>query len=138
MAVGIILNIKEFSVGNLVKCRKSSDAGIYKIIKVDYENLQVMLDGARRGEWHTIMNIRPIRLTEEWLKELGVYALNEDQAYFGDVFEDEFGFFYVTGCENIGGDDTGSRFLRIKKKIKYVHQLQNLHFHLTDKEIGDE
>ena len=64
---------------------------------------------------------KPIPLTEEWLLKFG-FKQNKEYKYW------EFGKFIIdqnfTLCD-----------IDIKVTIKYVHQLQNLFFALTEKEL---
>jgi len=82
----------------------------------------------------TICNAKPIPLTEEWLLKFGFKTTisNKDSGYkqFG-LRECKFDFMFTLECngnpefflENVGLD------------ILYVHQLQNLYFSLTGKEL---
>ena len=73
-------------------------------------------------------SIKPIQLTEEWLldfgfekDELGWFFKENDYCSFGLFFKDNEWLFYIS--------DT---------KIKYVHQLQNLYFALTNNELTNK
>lgn len=75
-----------------------------------------------------IGTVLPIPITEEWLLKFGFkeYSLTPD-CYFTDIFDSIYktneGFFY-SNYEPSG-----------KIKIDFVHQLQNLYFALTGKEL---
>ena len=81
-----------------------------------------------------IDSINPIPITEDWLLKFGFRATisNKDSGYkqFG-LRECKFDFMFTLECngnpefflENVGLD------------ILYVHQLQNLYFSLTEKEL---
>jgi len=91
--------------------------------------------------------IQPIPLTEEWLVNLGFVSDNHKhhETFFIDISTDErpeiktsidihvmnnYGVAYIT--DNEMDIDINTCFMR---KIKYVHQLQNLYFALTGKEL---
>ena len=71
-----------------------------------------------------IGNARPIPLTEEWLVKFGFEKLEgwDDMYYF------QIGNFQVYEYNVSGYDYDGFN-------IKHVHQLQNLYFALTNKEL---
>ena len=65
--------------------------------------------------------IKPIPLTEEWLNKLGYYLISERHfANIGHLVWELDGRFY---CDKNG------------IQLKYVHQLQNLYFALTQREL---
>ncbi len=73
------------------------------------------------------LSLSPIPLTEEWLLKLGgVWLVQEPNRYnfynnvFVTVIEDSF-LYWITEFETC-------------VEVKYVHQLQNLYFALTDEE----
>jgi hypothetical protein len=81
-------------------------------------------DGIRFDESLRI-NYQPIPITEEWLLKFGFIKSSDNNYYKGDKFTiynrfENFGL--------IGG-------LLSWKEFKYVHQLQNLYFALTGKEL---
>lgn len=72
-----------------------------------------------------ISDILPIQLTEEWLINFGFEKFRGDsQTYDRDDF----------WAGEIESDGT-MKFDYIEASIKYVHQLQNLYFALTGKEL---
>ena len=75
----------------------------------------------------TINSMNPIPLTEEWLLNLGFKKNN----YYG---YDEYlidGYSYINGKFHIAAcDDCGESV-----EINFVHELQNLYFALTKKEL---
>lgn len=70
-------------------------------------------------------NLEPIHLTEEWLLRLGFKKMNVN-TYIKDPI-----VMYITVDKNI----VPSPNLGLKTKIKYVHQLQNLYYAFTNKEL---
>lgn len=132
----MIIEIIELRIGNFVKCTVSNDAGVYSIVAMDGIHLKIMLDGARYKTWYSEGKINGIELTEEWLIKLGFkktemmfsnipfirfkidkFLITRETNYFSCILfndlEQEVGVTYVTS----------------------VHQLQNLYFALTGKEL---
>ena len=73
---------------------------------------------------------RPIPLTEKWLLNFG-FKLQFDEYYYFDGYYVSFSadlplWFGKEGC---------CQKETIKENIKYVHQLQNLYFGLTNEEL---
>ena len=76
-------------------------------------------------------NLRPIPLTEEWLVKFGFVkkehrdgnSLSKNQVHISSVYGDN------SFCLNAHVSDVTSTY------IKYVHQLENLYFALTDEEL---
>jgi hypothetical protein len=81
------------------------------------------------------LTVKPIPLTEEWLKDFGFIdkykSCNTDWSIYG-----------FTINQQSDEDDEGSKipqeqifYYQYQYDIKYVHQLQNLYFALTGKEL---
>ena len=66
--------------------------------------------------------VQPIPLTEEWLLKFGFDSDGDEFWEKGGV---QVGYHY--------GEENG--FIHIRQQIEYVHQLQNLYFALTRKEL---
>ena len=82
------------------------------------------------GFWHTEEFIyKPIPLTTEWLEKFGFERHSEigHSHYFKDAD-------YSIDIEH-PGDDIYMYLKTRKVKLKYVHQLQNLYFCLTNEEL---
>jgi hypothetical protein len=78
--------------------------------------------------------IKPIPLTEEWLLKFGfeyVESYNNYKIKTGDYWN-SLKFYEGEWCYNNDDSDAGCYFLTT---IKYVHQLQNLYFALTNEEL---
>lgn len=78
--------------------------------------------------------INPIPLTEDWLIKFGFTLHHKD--YFNEVIYlknvvDNNSFVWGVYPKKLGS----GVILKLSKKIKYVHQLQNLYFALTGKEL---
>jgi hypothetical protein len=116
-------DITEIKICNYVHCRVSNDAGIYKIIAIDGWSHKVMLDGARQGTWYTLDKIKPIPLTEKWLKEFGIEA-GEGVGKYTNVTAR----IIVSKNFERNGLQSDDRI-----EIKYVHQYQNIHTIIPEK-----
>ena len=73
--------------------------------------------------------IDPIPLTEEWLQKFGFEKSNEGYTIEGYTVSFDADYPLWFGQQGCCQYDT------IKEGIKYVHQLQNLYFALTSKEL---
>jgi len=81
---------------------------------------------------HKLVN--PIPLTEEWLLKLGFKKDNKLNYVFNLDFNE--GYEKITVELYKGGDnDFYFRGNILLDELKYVHQLQNLHFALTQREL---
>jgi len=120
------MNAKELRIGNYV------DRTDY-ICKVT----EIKEDGifteplSYKGERLVKQILQPIPLTKEWLLKLGFKQKNDIEfyEYIKDYFivENEY---TDKGVWDFVTDDNG-----MIVEIKYVHQLQNLYFALTEKEL---
>ncbi len=97
--------------------------------------------GIYKDEWVTIKNNRtesdkrpidckPIPLTEQWLKDFGFIISDDYDLIMKNPFyaegDSEYGYYLRWGY--------GGRYAS-ENPCKYVHQLQNLYFALTGKEL---
>lgn len=83
-----------------------------------------------------VSELNPVPLTEEWLVKFGleVVDLIKENKYLKDCvgfWPDNENFVYVI---DLYGNEMGD-WGYVTKEIKYVHQLQNLYFALTGKEL---
>ena len=95
----------------------------------------IYFTGSFEGKWQA----EPIKLTEEWLLKLGFYKWVDEKDIFSNDhlslylmdkdFDVEAGEWYV------GNDNRSNAGCYCLRKIKYVHQVQNLYFALTDREL---
>ena len=127
------MEAKELRIGNYVNFEFHKDCGGVKGVEVFISDLEIILHNSSKSKYYT-----PIPLTEEWLVKFGFKKDDEDDYCFkGFHVEDrnlnlslpidkmlrlKDGF----GCWSVGG------YLR---DVKHVHQLQNLYFALTNKEL---
>ena len=122
------MKASELRIGNYVNARKTSHSwnSICSITGLTHKGIYV-----KYGNGHIIpMYIEPILLTEEWLLEFGGISETGEMYFFYNVGilyyrrENEFslmGYNYKKG--------------QIYTTIKYVHELQNIYFALTGKEL---
>ena len=86
-------------------------------------------------EGELLINFKPISLTEEWLEKLGFNCKYKSVNNNWDI-----GSFHVSQTSDV--DDDNNRieqkeefFYDYYLELKYVHQLQNLYFALTNEEL---
>ena len=82
---------------------------------------------------NSVHYVDPIQLTEEWLIKFGFKRVQEDK--YGCHYENEDCWVYLSH----GGFDveviTDDERFNLLRTYKYVHQLQNLYFAITGKEL---
>lgn len=84
---------------------------------------------------HGQNGFHPIPITEEWLLKFGFEKISENSSgkMFGyvinDVFSSDLSFVFWKTTNQAG------KFFRHGLELKTVHQLQNLYFALTQKEL---
>jgi hypothetical protein len=121
-----MISPNELRIGNLLL----NNHVTYKVISIDEEG--IMADPV--SQKHTIdVNIRdlvtPIPLTEEWLLRFGFFGVNK--AYFVHNKSK----FLLEYTKDLNGD----WYIMVNEiprvYLEHVHQLQNLYFALTGKEL---
>lgn len=125
------MNANELRVGNLVSYHENISV-VHGITDPDYGN------GIHIHYEHTCIGcdeklIEPIPLTGKWLLKFGFkkYFDNNNESYFrinDDMFITADYYVYLMG-------DDAFECLKLKRKIKYIHQLQNLYFAITGEEL---
>lgn len=119
------MNVSELRIGNLFLDGKG------RLCRVDSINCNYFKAPAIKGAMTTLPNIA-IQITEDWLIKLGLTKSNE--------IPNSQRIFYNIGtfiCE-VGIGTVAIYYTKSKELIsfiKYVHQLQNLFFALTEKEL---
>lgn len=102
-----------------------------KLIKVlELKKDEITFTGKFTDEWQA----KPILLTEEWLLSFG-FKLNENE-----VYQIESTLYPLSITINVVFQwcawlNIDMKYYVISEDIKYVHQLQNLYFALTNKEL---
>lgn len=120
------MNAKELRIGNLVA--DASDSSNLRIIEdKDFYSVHHPIDGV-----YNLNNVKGVSLTRDWLVKLGFILGNTpvgfDMLYHRDNFP-----FYVHPSTLQPLNDEGVAIADIR--IEYVHQLQNLYFAITGKEL---
>lgn len=83
------------------------------------------------GDFYHLSDIKFIPLTEEWLLKLGFKEVSDR------IYVKNYHYGYEFGITNYFVIKNGKHFIRYKH-IKYIHQLQNLYFALTNEELKHE
>lgn len=129
----MILQAKDLRIGNLV------DRGDYtcEIISISKEGLMTQpID--YKGENSSELVIQPIPISEEWLLKLGF-----KKEKYSDLLPDGFTEYTIGRFEFTIDETNNSNYFWIvdtdegnySVECNYVHELQNLYFALTKKEL---
>jgi hypothetical protein len=153
-----MINAEELRLNNLVKCSVSNDYGTYQVTAIGgwertydkkdkYKNTFkderiIFIDRCTtnsKGEPFCESKIKPIKLTEEWLLKFGFKWEDKYKIHCGrDLPDGNTLIFYFSNGE-ITNTQIYNAFdqpqVIIFRPIKYVHQLQNLYYALTSKEL---
>lgn len=123
-----MIQVNELRIGNLVTSKTWKGAHKIDSISLIEDGFQLIIKGYAhdfiQGKY---VEIEPIPLTEEWLVKLGLQkSYNEwvtaDFKFCMEVIEGELFF-------------TGGEGVKLSRSIEHVHQLQNLYYSLTVKEL---
>lgn len=123
------LTAVELRIGNLIQ---TDYEGVMEVVNINSERIEYI--DAKKLNYRAIGRfelafVEPIPLTEEWLLEFG---------FIPNKYQDEFSLDLITlDCEYT---DKGIFNLSIGEfkseiEIKHLHQLQNIYFALTNKEL---
>jgi hypothetical protein len=120
------MKINELRMGNII---------IQGNVPTIVEKLNMSIDDWDRVNNKRALDCNPIPLTEDWLIEFGFVYNGWNYDFEKYVFhaqgKDEKGQFYNTEF----GIRKDKVVYNICYKIEYVHQLQNLYYALTQKEL---
>lgn len=122
------MKASELRIGNLV-----NDNGYNSIIGViDSHYHSIQISGSPRTI--ALETIEPIPLTEEWMLKFGFKPSEAKTAKKYIYYSDSYNF---RKAKVICTEKYGSRVVIAGTviEIKYIHQLQNLYFALTGKEL---
>ena len=125
------MKASELRIGNLVNARKTYHTwdATCLITGLTHKGIYV-----KYGNGHIIpINIKPILLTEEWLLKFGGIHETGGMYFFGNV-----GILHYRRENEFSLMNYNYKKGQIYTTIKYVHQLQNLYFALTGKELEYE
>lgn len=130
----------ELRIGNLVET-DFSEGNIKTVVEIKHKMASVKYIRTDTNEPHQSMvdyeRLVPIELTEEWLKKAGF----EKDDTGVDMFDQDYYEWYQKEFPTIGvlcqSSDKSYLFDENTDtiRIKYVHQLQNLHFAICGEEL---
>lgn len=124
-----MIQANELRIGNYVDVDGNNH--IVTSVNIDYTiSVFVFENGAKELFNHENKHINPIPLTEERLIKFG-FEKNGRYAWKNNGFQVQY---YTDGYLR-HYRELGIRALRTEIKIEYIHQLQNLYFALTGKEL---
>lgn len=130
------MKANELRIGNWVKF----EGNFYQINSINDNDTTVELGD---GYWHLpgryhIRYIKPIKLTEQWLINANMKLVDKfsNQRYLR-LKKHKFDISKITfsHVERLVRLESGYKGTILIPHIKYVHQLQNLYFALTGKEL---
>lgn len=126
------MEARELRIGNLINIDgepqivtalpNGSGAFSDVFIEADYFDVHTNV------EFNKVSEVQPIPLTEEWLEKFGFEGKHGEFTLNDFVVRPKTGYFEIKGYES----DYSGVLLALPK---YVHQLQNLYFALTEKEL---
>ena len=118
------MEAKELRIGNYIMFSDNNGISYRKIscIKINEFGFYSDIDGVNLGI------CKPIPLTEEWLLKFGFVESQDIDTIFGLKLND---FWYINEFQ------IRNKFnaILLEVELKYVHQLQNLYFALTNEEL---
>lgn len=120
--------MNDYRIGNLVNDN-------YMVIEIDANGLGLvdanLPDDLASYIYVEYENIKPIPLTEEWLNDVKI--LNNKDFYLENEVYYKNGIFNYVIDTTIDGQDNSFYF--IEKEVNFTHEVQNLYFALTNKEL---
>jgi len=125
-----MIDAKSLRLGNFVLVENDYE----EVVGINKYEITCRLDETSHGINQSIKDIKPIILTEKWLLRFGfskeifnaLYIGKEvNGKYFTLYTEDNINYYFFYESDGV----------KMKRKVDYVHQLQNLYFFLTDKEL---
>jgi hypothetical protein len=127
------MKAKDLRIGNWVE----SDGFELTVTSVYGVNIDINVCPytGNHNEEYSLKDIKPIPINKEWLKKLGFN--NPDRLF--ELYDINIGDEETLSISLHGNNPTWSIewdnvFLK-DREIKYIHQLQNLYFALTDNEL---
>lgn len=118
---------KHFRIGNLLN---HSELGIVEVIAVGKEYIHCIFNGETFYE--NIRRFSPIPLTEEWLNKFGFFYSESLEMYLLKIQKEKW--LCWSKEKGITMQDVNKTLFEYKK-IKYIHQLQNLYFATQQEEL---
>jgi hypothetical protein len=99
----------------------------------DFYEIYMRAEGSSEYDVDDIF--KQIPLTEEWLVKMGFKSANDHSNYVLDEIEISWAYTVVSTNERFGFYLDGDILDSWKISLEYIHQLQNLYFALTRKEL---
>jgi hypothetical protein len=120
-----MLKLNELRIGNVFEINMSSQVKkkIKKVCAIRQKN--VLLDDA----WYNLDRLVPVKITTEILLKCGFVKF--DWITESNIFHSN----YFKGKLDEKGFQIFDNYFTSLKPLKYLHELQNLHFDLTEKEL---
>jgi hypothetical protein len=120
------MKASDFRIGNLINYKivdnLDSRKEWFEVSEIDHDDLRVLVIKHKMNQ-----DYQSIILTEEWLLKFGFKETKEDK---------KIKWFVKNRLEIVIGEVNFIVYDHlVLKHIKYIHQLQNLHFALTGKEL---
>lgn len=129
-----VINTKELRIGNYVNLFKGidddgSDWVLCEVLMVSPNKVDLIDPLISQIFRSDIYSITPIPIAEEWLIKFGFTGRVDFK------WKNNIGIQIVDGKFYFALKDMGNVFFHSIIECKYVHDLQNLHFMLTGKEL---
>lgn len=119
------MDVKEFRIGNKVMDKVTKKVGEVMLLKKSGAyGVVIINEEVEDPEWV------PIPITEEWLVRFGITSERRRYHIEGGIYI----VFYDTN-PTLCNYDSDYGMLLLPFELKHVHQLQNLYFALTGKEL---
>lgn len=124
------MKANELRIGNWVCADIVNEAGdeSSEVYQLTYHALGILLNGLDVSK----SMIHPIPLTEAWLSNFG-FTLPD--IHYLIWYKKGFGPFRVLFDIHLGHWQVGYSGGRVFRRIKYVHELQNIYFAITGEEL---
>lgn len=128
---GSVTCATDFRIGNYIshprsECDTITEIG-FKNIKEDSREFYFRFENTHEGYFADAC--KPIEITEKWLEKLG-FENSEDTPYRWFILDGSLAYDIDDNCIRVSDSwEFGTR--------KYVHELQNLFFSLTGRELTD-
>lgn len=127
------LSNNELKIGNYVYCDNDDKQSVEIIrLKTICAQIKYKLNEQERYSMADYVRLSGIPLAEEWISKLSFKQQGKRKMWIKEIIcltLHEDGFFYL------GLKDLGNVLFHSIVKVQYVHQLQNLYFDLTEKEL---
>ena len=123
------MNIKELRIGNYLQAKGAG----YVIPLGKKEEYQI--SSGTLHEWPSIPNDmkQPIPLTEQWMEKMGLEYVDDNAQWLGIELYGTLHLNIDVNNNKAVLSDLGEP--TVLHKLEYVHQLQNLYYALTGKEL---